>query len=231
MSRSSEVVGDTRAPKPLRLCVLVSGRGSNLRALCTAIDEGRCAAEIVCVISDRESAEALSFARDRGVSTALVRPKQYTDRASWDGALADALLARAPDLVVLAGFMRLLGQAVLTPFKNRIVNVHPSLLPAFPGVDAPAQAIAKGVTLSGCTVHLVDEGVDTGPVLAQAAVPVLSDDDAASLHLRIQAAEHALLPAVVSAIARGQISLDRTPRYAAALLQAAPPFAWPRFGD
>jgi phosphoribosylglycinamide formyltransferase-1 len=225
---------DPAAAAPLRLCVLVSGRGSNLRALASAIDGGCCAAEIVCVISDREDAAALTFARERGTATEIVRPKQYAERAAWDAALADAVRAQAPDLVVLAGFMRLLGAATLNQFKNRIVNVHPSLLPAFPGVDAPAQAVRKGVTLSGCTVHLVDEGVDTGPILAQAAVPVLASDDAERLHARIQVAEHALLPAVVSAIARGQIALDRTPRYQPGRGpsdEAYAPFVWPRLTD
>jgi phosphoribosylglycinamide formyltransferase-1 len=213
--------------------VLVSGRGSNLRALSAAIDQGRCAAQLECVISDREDAAALSFARERGVKTDVVRPKQYPDRAAWDSALAAAMSTHPSDLVVLAGFMRLLGPAVLGQFRNRIVNVHPSLLPAFPGVDAPLQAIQKGVTLSGCTVHLVDEGVDTGPILAQAAVPVLASDDAASLHARIQIAEHALLPAVVSAIATGKIVLDRTPRHVAQLEphDASEAFVWPRLRD
>lgn len=216
---------------PFSLCVLVSGRGSNLRALAEAIDQGRCAARIACVIADRDDAAALRFAEERGVKTTVVRPKEYADRAAWDRALADAMRAQTPDLVVLAGFMRLLGQAVLDQFRNRIVNVHPALLPAFPGVDAPAQALAKGVTLSGCTVHLVDEGVDTGPILAQAAVPVQPTDDVASLHARIQVAEHALLPAVVSAIATGKIMLDRTPRFVAELDSACVPFVWPRLTD
>ncbi len=224
-----------QAGTPLRLCVLVSGRGSNLRALAVAIEAGRCAAQLSCVIADREDAAALSFARERGLATEVVRPKQYADRAAWDLGLRDALLAQAPDLVVLAGFMRLLGQPVLTAFANRIINVHPSLLPAFPGVDAPAQAIQKGVTLSGCTVHLVDAGVDTGPILAQAAVPVLPGDDAGTLHARIQVMEHALLPAVVSAIANGAIVLDRTPRHVAQLGEAEhaarATLAWPRLAE
>jgi phosphoribosylglycinamide formyltransferase-1 len=216
----------------LRLCVLVSGRGSNLRALAEAIDDGRCAACIVCVVADREDAAALRFAQERGVKTAVVRPKQFAERTAWDVALRDAMLAAAPDLVVSAGFMRLLGSAVLDAFKHRIVNVHPSLLPAFPGVDAPAQAVQKGVTLSGCTVHLVDAGIDTGPILAQAAVPVLPTDDAAALHARIQVAEHALLPAVVAAIANGAIALDPKPRFVAhegdrdGAVQDV--FSWPR---
>jgi phosphoribosylglycinamide formyltransferase 1 len=224
---------DSKAPAsaPFSLCVLVSGRGSNLRALSQAISEGRCAARIACVIADREDAAALRFAEEHGVKTAVVRPKEYRDRAAWDSALADAMRAHAPDLVVLAGFMRLLGKPVLDQFRNRIVNVHPALLPAFPGVDAPAQALRKGVTLSGCTVHLVDEGVDTGPILAQAAVPVLPTDDPESLHARIQIAEHALLPAVVAAIAAGKIVLDRTPRFVAELDSACVPFVWPRLTD
>jgi phosphoribosylglycinamide formyltransferase-1 len=229
MQRASDSV--TSLSAPISLCVLASGRGSNLRALSEAIREGRCAARIACVIADREDAAALRFAEERGVKTAVVRPKEYADRAAWDSALADAIRAHAPDLVVLAGFMRLLGKPVLDQFRSRIVNVHPALLPAFPGVNAPAQALQKGVTLSGCTVHLVDEGVDTGPILAQAAVPVLPTDDVETLHARIQVAEHALLPAVVAAIASGKMVLDRTPRFVAELDSVCVPFVWPRLTD
>jgi phosphoribosylglycinamide formyltransferase-1 len=190
---------------PLSLSVLVSGQGSNLRALWAAIDAGHCAARIDAVISDRAGAPALDFARQRGAETAVIAGKDYAERAAWDAALCAALVARRPQLIVLAGFMRILGSAVIERFGDRIINVHPSLLPAFPGVNAPAQAIAKGVRLSGCTVHLVDGGVDTGPILAQAAVPVLADDDATALHARIQTVEHRLLPAVVHAIARGRL--------------------------
>jgi phosphoribosylglycinamide formyltransferase-1 len=191
----------------MKLAVLASGRGSNLQALATAIDQGHCAASICAVISDRAQAPALAFARDRALPTAVVLPKDYGSRAEWDQALAQTLGAFAPDLVVLAGFMRIVGSAVLGRFGHRIVNVHPSLLPAFPGLDAPAQAIAKGVAITGCTVHLVDAGVDTGPILAQAALPVLDGDDAAQLHARIQEVEHVLLPAVIHAIARGALRL------------------------
>lgn len=214
----------------MRLAVLVSGRGSNLRALVQAIEQGRCPATIGCVLSDRPTAPALDFARERGIRTRVVRAKDYPDRNAWDEALADALSAEAPGLVVLAGFMRIIGNTVLERFPSRILNVHPSLLPAFPGVDAPAQAIAKGVTLSGCTVHVVDNGVDTGPILAQAAVPVLPDDDATTLHARIQRVEHRLFPAVIAEIARGGLSTDkRAPRP----LLTSPPDAlvWPSFPD
>ena len=199
---------------PLRLAVLVSGTGSNMQALFDAIDAGRCAAEVVGVVSDRPGAPALAHARARGVPTHVVAARDYADRADWDRDLAAQVAALAPDLVVLAGFMRLVGSAMLERFGGRLINVHPALLPAFPGIDAPAQAIAAGVTLSGCTVHLVDAGIDTGQVLAQAAVPVLGADDAASLHARIQRAEHRLLPAVVNAIALGTLQLGPKPRYA-----------------
>ncbi|HEX6245566.1 MAG TPA: phosphoribosylglycinamide formyltransferase [Polyangiales bacterium] len=222
----------------MRLSVLVSGRGSNLEALLRAIDQGQCPARVECVLSDREAAPALQLAQARGIATQVVAARAFPDRGVWDVALADALSATTPDLVVLAGFMRIVGPSVLGRFERRLINVHPSLLPAFPGMDAPAQAIAKGVALSGCTVHLVDGGVDTGPILAQAAVPVLPGDDAASLHARIQGAEHQLLPAVIAAIARGTLSPDRAGEPGAlagapsASLPPTPaPFSWPRFSE
>jgi phosphoribosylglycinamide formyltransferase 1 len=222
----------------MRLSVLVSGRGSNLQALLRAIDQGHCPVQIHCVLSDRENAPALELARARGIATQVVRARDHADRGAWDTALAAALTATAPDLIVLAGFMRIVGPAVLGQFERRLINVHPSLLPAFPGMDAPAQAVAKGVTLSGCTVHLVDGGVDTGPILAQAAVPVLPGDDAASLHARIQGAEHQLLPAVIAALARGALSTERAGEpgalsgaEAAALAPTPPCFSWPRFSE
>jgi phosphoribosylglycinamide formyltransferase-1 len=197
----------------MKLAVLVSGAGSNLRAIAAAIDAGTCDATIALVASDKESAAALTFARERGIETAVVRPKDFADRAAWDVALADRVAVSAPDLVVLAGFMRIVGAPILARFPHRIVNVHPALLPSFPGTDGPAQAIAKGVRIAGCTVHLVDAGVDTGPILAQAAVPVLPNDDAHTLHARIQVYEHRLLPAVIDAVARGRIVLGPAPTF------------------
>ena len=197
----------------MKLSILASGQGSNLKALARAIDEGRCHATIAGVISDRPEAPALSFAGARGIPTIVVPPKAFGTRPLWDAALADAIDRLTPDLVVLAGFMKIVGPAVLARYGGNIVNVHPSLLPAFPGLDAPAQALSKGVTVSGCTVHLVDAGVDTGPILAQAALPVRADDDAERLHERIQRAEHALLPAVIHAIATGALTLGERPRY------------------
>lgn len=189
----------------LSLTVLISGTGSNLGAVLAAIDAGRCAARVRAVISDRASAAGLALAAERGIPTTVVKLADYEGRAAWDAALTRAVQGTAPDLVVLAGFMKILGAELVAAFPKRIVNVHPSLLPAFPGTDAPAQALAAGVRITGCTVHFVDGGVDTGPVIAQAAVPVLAGDDAAALHRRIQRAEHLLLPAVIDALARGAL--------------------------
>lgn len=193
--------------------VLASGRGSNLRAIAHAIDEGRCGIRIAAVVSDKPSAEALVFAKERGIPTVVVVPKSFPSREDWDRALAEEVARFSPGLVVLAGFMRIVGAAMLARFPHRIVNVHPALLPSFPGTDGPAQAVAKGVRISGCTVHVVDAGVDTGPILAQAAVAVFPTDDAASLHARIQRAEHRILPAVIDHVAKGNVELGPTPTW------------------
>lgn len=189
----------------LRIAVLVSGRGSNLRAILDACDAGSCRARVTGVLSDKKNAGALELARERSIEAKVVALRDHPDRAAWDRALAEAIASVDPELVVLAGFMKIVGPAVLARFEGRIVNVHPSLLPAFPGADGPADALAAGVTISGCTVHLVDAGLDSGKILAQAAVPVLPGDDRDRLHHRIQAQEHWLLPRVVDWIARGQI--------------------------
>ncbi|MCS6798030.1 MAG: phosphoribosylglycinamide formyltransferase [Myxococcota bacterium] len=191
----------------MRVAVLVSGRGSNLRAIVHAAREGRCPVTVVAVFSDRAEAPAIAWARAEGLETRVVAPSDFPDRAAWDEALARAVAAHEPDVVVLAGFMRIVGTAMLGRFEGRILNVHPSLLPAFAGRDAPARALAAGVRIAGCTVHVVDAGVDTGPIVAQAAVPVLAGDDATRLHARIQRAEHELLPAVLEAIATGRVRL------------------------
>jgi len=188
--------------------VLVSGRGSNLRAICTAIDAGACEAKIVGVVSDRTTAAALEFAAGRGIPTRTVALVKGSDRDSWNESLADEVAALEPDLVVLAGFMRVLGAPLLERFPGRIINVHPALLPSFPGHNGPQDALDAGVRISGCTVHIVDAGVDTGPILAQAAVPVLTEDTADTLHARIQIQEHQLLPRVIQQIAIGAITLD-----------------------
>jgi phosphoribosylglycinamide formyltransferase-1 len=188
--------------------VLVSGRGSNLRAICTAIDAGACDARIVGVVSDRTKAAALEFAAGRNIPTRTVALRKGDDRNAWNELLANEVAALEPDLVVLAGFMRVLGAPLLERFPGRIINVHPALLPSFPGHNGPKDALDGGVRISGCTVHIVDAGVDTGPILAQAAVPVLTEDTADTLHARIQVQEHRLLPRVIQQIATGTITLD-----------------------
>jgi phosphoribosylglycinamide formyltransferase-1 len=203
----------------LSIAVLISGKGSNLGAIFDAIEAGRCHARVCAVLSDRESAEGLELAKARSIATAVVKLKDYENRERWDAALADAVAAHDPSLVVLAGFMKLVGRAFITRFTSRVINVHPSLLPAFAGTDGPAQAVRACVRVSGCTVHVVDSGIDTGPIIAQAVVPVLPADDAAALHLRIQRAEHQLLPQVIDAIARGAVELGSTIRIAGACFE------------
>lgn len=191
----------------LKLAVLISGRGSNLAAILDAIDAGRCAATVALVLSDRADAQGLALARARGIATDVVRLQDHADRSAWDAALARRAAEASPELIVLAGFMRLLGPAFLARFPQRVVNVHPALLPLFPGKSGPADAIAAGMRVSGCSVHVVDHGVDTGPIIAQAVVPILPADDAEQLHARIQRVEHVLLPRVIDAIARGEVAL------------------------
>ncbi len=169
-----------------RIAVGVSGAGSNLRALAAAADRGELGGDIVLVFADR-ACPALDWAAEQGIETALVP-------AGDDATLAATLEAVAADVVVLAGYMRIVGPAVLGAFAGRILNTHPSLLPAFPGAHAVADALAHGVTVTGCTVHLVDETLDGGPIVAQEAVEILPGDDSASLHDRIRAVEHRLLP-------------------------------------
>lgn len=193
---------------PLRIAVLASGQGSNLRAIVDAIDAGSCEAEVIGVVSDRAKAGALAFATERGIPVYLVPLRKGDDRDAWNAELARQVDSLEPQLVVLAGFMRVLDTPILERFPGRIINVHPALLPAFPGHDATAQAIAAKVRVSGCSVHVVDAGVDTGPVIAQAAVPVLPDDTPETLHARIQVQEHALLPKVIDWIAKGNVLLN-----------------------
>ncbi len=183
-----------------RVTVLISGTGSNLRALLAHTAAG-VDYEITSVISDRATAKGLGFAQERNIPTAVVSPKAHTNRTQWNQALLAEIEQTRPDWIVTAGFMRILGPDVIRKFPLRIVNVHPSLLPSFPGVHAPRQALEAGVRVTGCTVHLVDEGVDTGPILAQASVPILAQDNERDLHTRIQAVEHQLLPETLQQLA------------------------------
>jgi formyltetrahydrofolate-dependent phosphoribosylglycinamide formyltransferase len=190
-----------RLPIPTRLVVLVSGVGTLLQALLDAAGPDY-PARVVAVGADRPGIPALRRAEQHGLPTFVIALNQYPDRASWDEALTDAVSAHRPDLVVTAGFMKLLGPAFLERFGGRIVNSHPALLPAFPGTRAVAEALAHGVRVSGATVHLVDAGVDTGPIVAQRAVEVLPDDTEEVLHERIKTVERRLLVEVVAELAR-----------------------------
>jgi phosphoribosylglycinamide formyltransferase 1 len=191
----------------MRVGVLVSGSGTNLQALLDAEASGQLApATIAVVLSNRPGVPALARAEQAGKQAVVVDHKQYAERREFEDALIAALDAAQVELVVLAGFMRVLTDHFITHYRERIINTHPSLLPAFPGADAPAQAIAHGVKLSGATIHFVDTNLDGGPIIAQVAVPVLPDDDAVSLHARIQRQEHVLLPPVVRRLALGHLS-------------------------
>ena len=191
-----------------RLVVLVSGSGTNLQALLDAADDPHYPAHVAAVGADVADAFGLVRASDAGIPTAVVAPASYADRGAWDIALADAVAAHDPDWVVCAGFMRILGPAFVSRFAGRIVNTHPALLPSFPGAHGVRDALAYGVKVTGCTVHLVDDGVDTGPVLAQAAVSVEPDDDEATLHERIKTVERGLLVETVSALAEHGCTLN-----------------------
>jgi phosphoribosylglycinamide formyltransferase-1 len=193
------------APARLRVGVLVSGNGSNLQALIDACADPAFPAELVRVVSDVPDAYALERARKAQIPVSTVRKAEYPVRSDFDRALAAELTRSGVEWVLLAGFMRLLGSPFLETFPGRVVNIHPALLPSFPGLHAVRQALEHGARITGCTVHLVDEGVDTGPILAQAAVAVLPDDTEQSLAARIQRQEHRLYPVVLSWLARGAL--------------------------
>ncbi len=187
---------------PARLVVLVSGSGTNLQALLDATLDPAYGAEVVAVGADRIGILALDRASQAGVPTFALRIKDFPDRVAWDQALTDAVSSYQPDLVVLAGFMKLTGEAFLAQFAGRTVNTHPALSPSFPGMHGPAEALAYGVKVTGATLFLVDGGIDTGPILAQRAVEVLDDDDADSLHERIKVIERAMLVDTVGRMVR-----------------------------
>ncbi len=191
--------------KKIKLAVFISGRGSNYQAIQNAIDCGRLAAEVLVVISDRPNAAGLEIAKKAHVPTETISRKAKTlTSAQYNTLLADTVESYSPDLIVLAGFMRILGKDFISRFRNKIINIHPSLLPSFPGLHPQKQAILAGVCFSGCTVHLVTEEVDKGPILAQAIVPVFPSDSAEELSDRILKVEHKIYPACIQALA-GQL--------------------------
>ncbi|PYM38506.1 MAG: phosphoribosylglycinamide formyltransferase [Candidatus Rokuibacteriota bacterium] len=193
--------------EPLRLGVLASGRGSNLQSIIDAIEAGRLPARLAVVVSDREQAPALGRAARHGAPALSVSPKDHGDRAAYDRALRQTLHAHGVELVCLAGFLRILGPELIRPLAGRVMNIHPSLLPAFPGLDAQRQALDWGVRVTGATVHFVDEGVDTGPIIVQEAVAVLAGDTAETLSERILAVEHRLYPRAIRLYAEERLRI------------------------
>jgi phosphoribosylglycinamide formyltransferase 1 len=188
-----------------RVAVLASGGGTNLQAL---LDDPVVGPAVALVISDRQEAKALDRARSAGIRAVHLDPVDHPTREAHDAELVSLVAAQGIDIVCLAGYMRILGPAVVRRHWGRLLNVHPSLLPAFPGAHAVEDALAWGVKLTGCTVHLVDEEVDHGPIVAQEAVPVLDDDDPATLHARIQEVEHRLYPQAVRAVGERRVQLE-----------------------
>lgn len=195
-------------PPPARLVVLVSGSGTTLQALLDAAVDPAYGARVVAVGADREGIEGLARAQRAGVPTFVHRPADFSSRRAWDDALGETVAGHEPDLVVLAGFMRLVSERFLQRLGGRVVNTHPALSPAFPGMHGPADALAYGVKVTGATVFLVDGGVDTGPVVAQTVVPVHDDDTVGSLHERIKVAERVMLVDAVGRLAREGFTLD-----------------------
>jgi len=195
-------------PGRLKLAVLASGRGTNFLALREAIQLGDLDAEICGLFSDQAGAPALDRAREMGVPTFAIQPSAYSTRADYETELVDKLRALDIDVVVLAGYMRLVGPVMLAAYKLRIVNIHPALLPAFAGLHAQRQALDYGVKVSGCTVHFVDEGMDTGPIILQAVVPVFPEDSEESLSNRILVQEHHAYAQALQLLAEGRIYIE-----------------------
>ncbi|WP_183096321.1 phosphoribosylglycinamide formyltransferase [Nocardioides stalactiti] len=193
---------------PARLVVLVSGAGTNLQALLDACADPAYGAQVVAVGADRDDIEGLARAERAGVPTFVVRVKDYTSREHWDGALTDKVSAFEPDLVVLAGFMKLVGASYLPALGRITVNTHPALSPSFPGMHGPRDALEYGVKVTGCTLFVVDDGVDTGAIVAQTTVPVEDDDTVESLHERIKVGERAMLVETVGRMAREGWTVD-----------------------
>ncbi|MFN3397729.1 MAG: phosphoribosylglycinamide formyltransferase, partial [Sulfurimicrobium sp.] len=201
--KSGRATPDGRAVK--RIVILISGRGSNMQAIL----EARLPVDIAAVISNKADAKGLETAARHGVTTAVVYHKQYSSRADFDAALAAKIDEFSPDLVVLAGFMRILTPEFVTRYQSRLINIHPALLPAFPGLDTHEKALREGVRIHGCTVHFVTPTVDHGPIIVQAAVPVLDDDTPDTLAARVLEQEHLIYPQAIRWFAEGRISLER----------------------
>ena len=194
--------------KKLRIGALASGSGTNLQAIIDRCRDGSQAAEVVLVISNNQDAGALDRARKADIQTLCIDHRCYTDRKEFDRRVVDALQEAKIDLVILAGFMRIISEIFVEAFPNRIMNIHPALLPAFPGLHVQRKALAYGVRFSGCTVHFVDTGTDTGPIIIQAVVPVLDSDNEATLSARILDQEHRIYPRAIQLFAEGRLRVE-----------------------
>ena len=192
----------------MKIAILVSGDGSTLQAIIDAIESGNVNAELVCVVSNKANAYALKRADKHSIPTIVLENSRFANRVDYDTNLAEMLKNLDVQLVVLAGFMRLLSPAMIDAFPNAIMNIHRALLPSFPGLDPQQQALDYGVKVSGCTVHFVDCGTDTGPIIIQAAVPILNDDTAASLAIRIKEAEYKIYPKAINLFANKKLSIN-----------------------
>lgn len=193
--------------QPCVVAVLVSGNGTNLQSIIDNIESGKITARIACVISNNPEAYALTRAASHGIPSVVLENTEFKGRREYDAALVDILKGYGVELVVLAGYMRILSDVMVTAFPNAIINIHPALLPAFPGLHAQQQALAYGVKVSGCTVHFVDCGTDTGPIILQATVPVTENDTEETLSARIQQEEHRIFPEAIRLFVDGKISL------------------------
>jgi phosphoribosylglycinamide formyltransferase-1 len=201
-----------RAVKKVRIGVLASGRGSNLQAIIDAIEAGKVDAKIVLVLSNKKDAMALERARKHGLTDVFLDPKPFAgqpdSREAYDRAVLDVLRKHDVELVLLAGYMKIVTPVLVKAYENRMMNIHPSLLPSFPGLDAQKKALEYGVKLSGCTVHFVTEGVDEGPIIIQAAVPIVEGDTAETLAARILVEEHKIYPKAVQLYAEGRLNVS-----------------------
>lgn len=194
--------------KKIRLGVLISGRGTNLQSIIAASKKGMIDAEIAIVISDKKDAHGLVRAKENDIHTLFLSPKDYRNREEFDKKVVEELNKHKVDLVLLAGFMRIVTSVLIEPFRNRIMNIHPALLPSFPGLDAQKQALEHGVRFSGCTVHFVEEGMDEGPIIIQAVVPVMDNDTVDTLSERILKYEHKIYPIAVQLFAEGRLKVE-----------------------
>ena len=193
----------------LTIGVLASGRGSNFQAIIDNINSGFLKARIALLVTDNPTAYAIERAKKHNIEVLVTRPKEFPDKDSYYSHIAKELKNRGVELVILAGFMRVVGKALIKEFRNKIMNIHPALLPSFPGLHGQKQASDYGVKISGCTVHFVDEGVDTGPIIIQAAVPVYEDDTEDSLSERILKQEHRIFPFAIKLFSEGKITVER----------------------